>query len=259
MARTSTRRFIGSAIAFVAMVTTSFAQNNVDIGLFHSDGMLEVRVRPQSDFDGIFSSLVFTIRWERSGGATLGQLAQEPSVQQYMALTKSGNFHEDGPNNYQVYAGFGVTPMNQTGTTWAAGQEYTLARIPFTGNATFELVNDPWTHDPGHNADYYVSLGGRNKTGEIYKALTSADEDGSVSILPNPNNGQFTFSFTNASAVDVTVEVVNNLGQTVMTDVKPGFEGTYRREMDLTSTGRGVYYLKIKRPNTTSVHKIVYR
>jgi hypothetical protein len=149
--------------------------------------------------------------------------------------------------------------MNQVNVSWTGGKEYTVARIPFTGNAEFELVNDAWTHDVDHNADYYVSLGGKDRTGDVYKALASANEDSSVSILPNPNDGRFTFSFTNASAVDVTVEVVNNLGQTVMTDVKPAFEGTYGREMDLTSNGRGVYYLKIKRPNATSVHKIVYR
>lgn len=254
-----TTRLSGLLVALAALTMPVAAQDNVDIGLHHADDMLEVRVRPRSDFNGIFSSLVFTLRWDRSSGATLGTLVQEPGVQQYMAVAKSGNLHENGPHNYQVYAGFGVTPMQQTNVAWTAGTEYVIARIPYTGNGEFELVNDPWTHEPAHNADYYVSLGGKNRTGDIYKSLASADEDGSVSIVPNPNNGQFTFTFTNSSAMDVTVEVVNNLGQTVMTDVKPGFEGTYRREMDLTSLGSGVYHLKIKRPATTSVHKIVFR
>ncbi|MEO8589607.1 MAG: T9SS type A sorting domain-containing protein, partial [Flavobacteriales bacterium] len=110
-----------------------------------------------------------------------------------------------------------------------------------------------------NNANYYVSLGGLDRTGVIYKGLVTADEDGTVNIQPNPNEGQFTFSFRNSEPMDITVDVLNTLGQSVFNDTVREFEGTYRREMDITSMSNGIYYLKIKRGGTTSVHKIVYR
>ena len=83
--------------------------------------------------------------------------------------------------------------------------------------------------------------------------------DGAVTILPNPNDGQFVFSFLVASPADIQVEVVNTLGQSVFTELLRGFEGTYRKEMDLRTSSNGIYYLKITRNGTTDVHKIVYR
>ncbi|HRD51741.1 MAG TPA: T9SS type A sorting domain-containing protein, partial [Flavobacteriales bacterium] len=137
--------------------------------------------------------------------------------------------------------------------------ETVIATIPVTGKGEFEIVNDAFTAEPTSNANFYISLGGRDLTGTIYKGLATAEEDGSVSILPNPNNGQFTFSFSVATATDVTIEVVNALGQTVFNDMLRNFEGTYRKEMDLTSMSNGVYYLKVKRNGETSTHKIVFR
>ena len=246
---------LGLAIPF----SGAKAQDQVDVGLFQNNNMLEVRVKPASNFDGVFSSIVFTIKWDRTTGATLGTLSQEGAVQQYIPIDRSGNVHENGPLNYQVFAGFGTQTLASRGVSWNAGEEYVIATIPVTGKAEFELVNDAWTATPAHNANYYVSLGGHDRTGIIYKSITTAEEDGSVVIQPNPNNGQFTFSFVNNSPLDINVEVVNSLGQSVFNDKVPAFEGTYRKEMDITSMSNGVYYLKVKRGEYSSVHKIVYR
>lgn len=252
------RRTTGIALATVALAATTSAQSPVDIGLHRDGGMLEVHVRPTSDFNGIFSAVVFTIKWDRSSGATLGTLQQEAPAMQYIPLTRSGNAHEVGTDNYQVFAGFGTMPMQNASVSWTAGEEYVIAKIPVTGKGEFELVNDAWTGEARNNADYYVSLGGVNRTGIIYKSLASADEDG-ITILPNPNNGRFNFSFTNESPMDITIELVNTLGQTVMTDVITEFTGTYRRDVDLTTQSSGVYYLKIKRNENVSVHKVIFR
>jgi len=248
------------AIAFsMALAVPVSAQNQVDIGLHRNGDKLEVHVRPQSSFNGIFSSVVFTIRWDRSSGAGLGTVTQEGPAAQFIPLMRSGGLREDGSFNYHVYAGFGISPLESLETSWVAGEEYVIATIPVTGKGDFELLNDAWTAEATHNADYYVSLGGVDRTGIIYKGLVTADEDGSVNIQPNPNHGQFTFSFSNAVPADITVEIVNTLGQSVFTDTVREFEGTYRREMDISTMSNGIYYLKIKRGETTSVHKIVYR
>lgn len=252
---------LGSFLLAAAVTAPSvgMAQQQVDIGLFRNGDKLEVRVRPASDFNGIFSSLVFTIRWDRSSGAALGALRQEGAPAMYMPVMKSGAVRENGTFNYQVYAGFGVSPLENLETSWRAGQEVVLASIAVTGKGEFELVNDAFTAEPATNANFYVSLGGRDQTGVIYKGLSTAEEDGTVTILPNPNNGQFTFFFSVNTPTDVTVEVVNALGQSIFNDTLRNFEGTYRKEMDLTSMSSGLYYLKLKRNGEVSTHKIVYR
>lgn len=235
------------------------AQDRMDIGLHSQDGQLEVRVRPESDFDGIFSSVVFTLRWDKNADITLGELALPNSSATFMPVMRSGGVREGGTFNYQVFAGFGVEPLRSHSVNWEAGKEYTIARIAYTGAGVVELVNDAWTGELLNNANYYVSLGGVDRTGEIYQKSVNTEELDQVTIVPNPNNGEFTFTIMVSSVTDIQLEVVNTLGQAIFTDNLRNFEGTYRKEMDLRTMSNGIYYLKIKRQGNTSVHKIVYR
>jgi len=248
-----------SALALALALVPTFAQSNVDIGLNHtSDGMLEVKVRPTADFDGIFSSVVFALRWDKNSGITLGT-AVPAQAASYIHTSLSGPVREDGMFDYQVFAGFGYDPIHVSGTTWEAGKEYTILSVPVTGKGAVELVNDQWTSEVKNNADYFVSLGGADRTGNIYKGMiTTTDLEGTVAIQPNPNEGRFTFSFISMDANDIRVEVMNTLGQSVFHDNLIGFEGTYRKDMDLTTMSDGIYYLKIVRGDKVSVHKIVY-
>jgi hypothetical protein len=144
----------------------SEAQPLVDIRLVDDGkGALLVKVRPDGDFTGLFSSLVFTLRWKASTGATLGKGEQSPPELQYMTTNTSGPMTEDGGYRYQIYAGFGMVPLTNARTSWKAGEEVTLMRIPVNGTAAFEIVNDAWTAKK--NGDYYAALNGLNKTGSV--------------------------------------------------------------------------------------------
>lgn len=247
-----------SAMALIGFATTVQAQAPVDIGLRSTGEKLEVVVRPGNDFSGIVSSVVFTIRWDRSTGASLGDIEQEGVAANYIPVQRSGAVREAGSYDYQVFAGFGTRPLHTLSTAWTASKEYVIATIPVTGDADFELVNDAWTGEASNNADFYLSLGGVDRTGIIYKGLATAKGDGDVTILPNPNKGVFTFSVEVDSAADLTVEVVNSLGQSIFSDEVTKFSGTYRRDMDITSMSSGVYILKVGRGENVTSHKIVY-
>lgn len=250
---------IPASAALALLISSTFAQGQVDIGLQqNAAGQLEVKVRPAADFDGVFSSIVFTLRWDKNSDLTVGSMLPSEAAS-YLNMAKSGNRHEDGTFDYQVYAGFGFNALNSVGAHWEAGKEYTIATIPVTGKGSVELVNDAWTSTPANNGDFFVSLGGAERTGVIYKSLaTTADIDGTVTIQPNPNEGRFTFSFSADEPGDVRVELMNTLGQAVYSDLLKGFEGTFKKEMDLTHMSDGIYYLKITRGENTSVHKVVY-
>ncbi|HEX2616253.1 MAG TPA: T9SS type A sorting domain-containing protein, partial [Flavobacteriales bacterium] len=246
-------------IASLSIALATMAQGQVDIGLFHNDnGQLEVKVRPSSDFDGIFSSLVFALRWDKGTDIVLGDVAP-PAASPYINTMRSGAQREDGTFAYQVFAGFGYQPMQGLGMHWEAGHEYTILTIPVSGRGAVELVNDAWTREETSNADFYAALGGADHTGHIYKSVAATtDLGGTVLIQPNPNEGRFMFSFVSDSPSDIRVEMLNTLGQSVLQEQLRGFEGSFRKDMDLTSMSDGIYYLRITRGETTSVHKIIY-
>jgi Secretion system C-terminal sorting domain len=254
-------RIFSSALVTAASAllhTASIAQGTVDIGLFHANGALEVRLRPSADFDGIVSSTVFALRWDRNSDIALGE-AQVPDGAP-VQTRRSGQLREEGMFNYMVFAGFGYDALANTGARWEAGHEYVLLTIPVTGKGAVELVNDHWTGTVANNADYYMSLGGHDQTGAIYKSLAATtDLDGTVAIKPNPSEGRFQFSFICEDVSDLRVDVVNALGQSTFTENLRAFQGTYVKDMDLTNQSEGIYYLKITRGETTSVHKIVYQ
>lgn len=246
------------AVATLAAFSPAQSQSPVDIGLRSAGDRLEVVVRPGNDFSGIVSSVVFTLRWQRSAGVSLGEIEQEGAPSQYIPVQRSGEVREVGDQDYQVFAGFGTRPMHTLSTAWSASKEYVIATIPVQGDATFELVNDVWTNEATNNADYYLSLGGVDRTGLIYKGIAAATGDGNVLIQPNPNKGRFNVSVEISEAVDLSIEIVNALGQSVHQDQVRQFSGTYSRDVDISSMSSGVYLLRVGRNDVFTTHRIVY-
>jgi hypothetical protein len=247
-----------AALFWVAGITQVAAQRHVDVGLYRTGSDLEVRVRPSEDFQGIVSSIVFTLRWERSADAQPVYVAQKSAPATYIPIAPTTEVITEGNYNYQVFAGFGFDLNSSVGEGWLAGQEYAIARIPVSGTADFALVNDDWTAVLEHNADYFISLNGEESTGIIYKSgLDGNSTTGGVTVMPNPNQGQFSFSLDIAQGTDLGVELHNALGQVVFQDSRSGFEGIYRHDMDVRGMGAGVYQLRITRNGHADHHTII--
>jgi len=238
--------------------THAQAQMRVDVGLYRAGSDLEVRVRPSEDFQGIVSSIVFTLRWERSKPVQPVHVQQKSAAATYIPIAPTTGVITEGDYNYQVFAGFGFDLNTASNEGWRAGQEYAIARIPVSGNAGFALVNDEWTAVLEHNADYFISLNGEERTGIIFKSgIDGNTSTGGVTVMPNPNLGQFTFSLEAAQATDLVVELYNTAGQVVYQDSRNGFEGTYRRDMDVRGMGAGAYQLRITRNGHADHHTII--
>jgi len=252
-------KFFLVVLSLIATINSaSFAQQSVDVGLFRNGNELEVRLRPQSDFDGVVSNVVFSIRWNRSSGITLGAILQPGPEGVYIPLQRSDLVREDGPFDYQIFAGFGMQPISTTSQgAWRAGMEYVIARIPFNGNTDYSIVTDTWTKKLENNGDFYISLGGQDLTGTIYKSLEAVADQMPFSISPNPNLGQFTITMPMQPGEDVLWEVLNNAGQVVLSERPNAGDQGYRRDMDLRGEGAGVYHLRISRNGSSETHQIV--
>jgi PKD repeat protein len=78
----------------------------------------------------------------------------------------------------------------------------------------------------------------------------------SLAVNPNPSNGAFTTSF-NATAGNYLVKISNTLGQVVYEEALNNFSGTYSKEINIASFGKGVYLLNISNGKNEDVKKII--
>ena len=71
------------------------------------------------------------------------------------------------------------------------------------------------------------------------KVLPSMD----MTYYPNPASTQLTVEFNAAQSVDMTLELINAMGQTVLRYEQDGVEAI-RHEFDLSNQAAGLYYIK---------------
>jgi len=75
-----------------------------------------------------------------------------------------------------------------------------------------------------------------------------------IAMFPNPSNGQFNFVLSLPEATNLTVSVVNTLGQVVFTQTENNFK-TGIQKYDLSSLGKGVYFANITDSDNNKVVK----
>ncbi len=251
------------AVLFSTLVPAQLPM--VDITLVDDGaGQLEVRVRPDTDFDEFFSSIVFTIRWDAASGANLDQIAQVAPVSQYMPIIKSGPEADAGGYRYQIFAGFGTNALNAFGQSWTASTEVTLMTIPvINGTSMFEIVNDSWTGDINNNGDYYVSLNGQDRTGVIYQLNTGVRVEGALSagmaVHPNPAAGTVVLDLTVPVDVkDAVLEWTDGSGRVVRSERITG-RGAVRLATDASRLERGTYLVRLNADGKLTTERVVLR
>ncbi|MCB9170747.1 MAG: T9SS type A sorting domain-containing protein [Flavobacteriales bacterium] len=241
------------------------AQPNVDITLVdNGNNELEVRLRPDGDFSDFFSSIVFTIRWDATSPANLGNVSQVMPEAAYIPVAKSGDDTTANGYRYQVFAGFGTVPLNTLGASWSANQEVTLMTIPVVnGSSMFEIVNDSWTGDVQNNGDYYISLNGLDVTGVIYSIPTGILMGdpllGSFDVRPNPTDGRTDLFLTVPKMQDILLEMTDATGRMVWKEARTDLVGDLHRSIDLSRSAPGMYTLRVITPERTLVRRIVRR
>lgn len=135
----------------------------------------EVRLRPDLQFNGLFSSLVFTLRWSAGSAASLAEFSPTAAMQDIGIFpTISGDVVESGGARYATHVAFGFNSLASQGMAWNPGEEVVLGTLDVVGGpVAIELVNDGWT--AANNGDFFISLNGSGQTGIIY-ALSTASE-----------------------------------------------------------------------------------
>ncbi|QQR88231.1 MAG: T9SS type A sorting domain-containing protein [Flavobacteriales bacterium] len=215
----------------------------MDITLLRTgEHMLDVRVRPADHFDGVFSSVVFTLRWDAVTGIVLSPAIAPENAP--LTITHSGQVTTNENAMYQVFAGFGFSSLSGNGDPWEAGQEYTILTIPFIGSGAIELMNDAFT--TGRNGGYYVTLNGHDHTGLIYDHLsttvdrTANDADPQLLAWPSPAIDVLNYS-SSPEDVGGLLEVLDAAGRRVYNERLSASTG----RIDITGLTSGTYLLRL--------------
>ncbi len=77
-----------------------------------------------------------------------------------------------------------------------------------------------------------------------------------ILIYPNPNKGTFQIGFSVALPKNVSIQVVNNVGQVIYEEVHKNFSGNYSKEIDISSLANGIYMLNIKVGSNTYTENV---
>lgn len=176
-------------LAVLLPCTMATAQPRMDISLHTAHtGDREVLLHPDGDFNGLVSSVVFTVTWPANAPEpVLRQTAEERNT---VHLQPSGPTHERGATHYRIYCGLGFQRVQDLGMAIHEGQSRAIGR--FEGAADLSIVDAPWVRERAINGAFYVSLNGLDRTGEVLrKQVTSADMSTELEIElgPNPSNG----------------------------------------------------------------------
>ncbi|MCW3083837.1 MAG: Lysyl endopeptidase [Bacteroidetes bacterium] len=168
-----------------------------------------------------------------------------------------------------------VNATTDCGTNWAnlyRKGSTGLATAPDNGTSEFVPTAAQWrteTVSLNSYAGQIVKLSFENKSGygqflyidniNISNTTTgvneNADLNSSVSVYPNPNNGQFNVSINMAKAKNVTIKVMNILGEVVSTKSLENVSNNVCN-IDLTGQAKGMYFVEITADNEKVVKKI---
>ncbi|MCX6140690.1 MAG: T9SS type A sorting domain-containing protein [Candidatus Kapabacteria bacterium] len=123
------------------------------------------------------------------------------------------------------------------------------------------------TYTVGLPGSYRVEIADNNTCASVSDAfdviLTDVDEDivagrqAELRLFPNPSNGQFSIETSISQAGPVRIELVNAIGELVMTLNEAANGGTFRTSVDMGILAHGVYNVVVTTGNERWVVRLV--
>jgi len=78
-----------------------------------------------------------------------------------------------------------------------------------------------------------------------------------LDVYPNPSRDIFNVSFTSEKAQDITVRVMNMLGEEMIKECVQQHKGEYVKSINLNQYNKGIYLLEIITNNGTINKKLI--
>ncbi|MEO5674781.1 MAG: T9SS type A sorting domain-containing protein, partial [Chitinophagales bacterium] len=90
----------------------------------------------------------------------------------------------------------------------------------------------------------------------VISGIDEVNDDANIFISPNPSNGNFTIQLLKCFGDEISIEVVNALGQNIFSSAEKITGDKFKKEIDLRSMARGAYFIEVKTINGFARKKI---
>jgi Secretion system C-terminal sorting domain len=81
----------------------------------------------------------------------------------------------------------------------------------------------------------------------------------SVQVYPNPSKGRFNISLEPARTGNLTIQVLDDKGKVIHGETFQNFKGRLHKEIDISGSRNGIYYLRIVQGKSYLTRKLVIR
>lgn len=130
----------------------------------------------------------------------------------------------------------------------------------FNGNKIAGATSQNYT--PKEKGNYTVTItdaNGCTNTSDAFvvTGISRLENQASFEIFPNPGDGHFTFNLNIIEKGDYQIQLKNVLGQVIYNENLSSFKGTYTKQFDLTSYGKGVYIVTLLNAYGQEVKKLI--
>ena len=87
--------------------------------------------------------------------------------------------------------------------------------------------------------------------------IDDLNSSSSLTIFPNPSNGACTAIFETENRDNYILKIINTVGQIICEETLNNFSGTYSRQTDISSLGKGAYVLSVTNSKNEVVKKVL--
>jgi hypothetical protein len=232
----------------------------LDIALIDSPQELLVNVRTnEALYEALTDNIQFTLCWDQAN-INIGNL-----VSSYTSDFRLEPQGEPVMVNGKLYQVFAMVDAILLPDPFIPGQEVTVMKFykdAATGDAAgkVSIAQDGWT--TAHNGDYYMSVWGVNRTGNILEnALGIVDPTGktSMSIYPNPvSQGWAYVTIKTTASENLTLTVSDITGRIVSVKSWSVTAGnTPSMTLDLQGLSKGAYTISVNGASTQARQRII--
>ena len=133
-------------------------------------------------------------------------------------------------------------------------EDINLGEISFTNNQTSlfsdTLKVDITNSENGWLANQVINLSATTLSTGSFDLL-------GLTIYPNPSKDIFNLELSTNNINNISVKIINIVGEIIFEDNLTRYSGTYKQTVDLTSYSIGVYLFKLDTDNGTIIKKLI--
>ena len=162
--------------------------------------------------------------------------------------------------NFQVLADsnlrLGVKDMTASGSTSGLYRNNSSAIFPYELPELLSITGS----SQGASYFYYLydweiltengtCTSPRVEVSAVVESCAALGEDvafkNSISLFPNPNNGQFEVNFNTRKDADVTIDIIDIVGKTIQSQSLKNLNGFVKKAIDIKNFSKGIYLMNL--------------